>query len=428
MFGNPFYLWTLLGLLVPIAIHLWSKREAKIIKMGSIKFLTPSDSKQSSRIKLNELWLFILRMLIITIIAIIISEPQWQSKSKNSTITYVVDPALLNTGAIDKIITEINYSSEVRLLAENLPIWDKDVAYNQENNTPNYWQLLQEMNFLDSDSIVVLSHAYVQGFKGKRSEISKPIKWIPFDSVNAKKQPLQIIQKSQNLEIISVFTSKNQTAIIKEKVKANNNSIQYNATKDSVTIEANGKTRMLPITREKPVKILFNFSDSLKINQPFLETSFKVLTTYLDRSFDLQEIVKSDTTDFEKFDLVIWFNAGDIPEKVKRLLIFEEDKYANKLIHETAFKNTFQLTSNLNIENSISDNLTEQLVDILALDSELDSQIKSADKRQLDSFTLWRRNFYVSLFHFFKPWTGFINYACSCINYNFYYTSMDKRH
>ena len=103
-FGNPFYLWTLLGLLVPIAIHLWSKKEAKIIKIGSIKFLTPSDSKQSSRIKLNELWLLFLRMFIISILAIILSEPQWQSKSKNIPITYIVDPILLNTETIAKYV------------------------------------------------------------------------------------------------------------------------------------------------------------------------------------------------------------------------------------------------------------------------------------------------------------------------------------
>ena len=41
-FAHPLYLWTLLGLLVPIAIHLWSKKEAKTIKIGSVQLLSES--------------------------------------------------------------------------------------------------------------------------------------------------------------------------------------------------------------------------------------------------------------------------------------------------------------------------------------------------------------------------------------------------
>lgn len=383
-FGNPFYLWTLLGLLVPIAIHLWSKKEAKIIKIGSIKLLSPSDSKQSSRIKLNELWLLVLRMFILAIIAIIISEPQWQSKLKNSPLTYIVDPAVLKTGVLDKVLSEHNNASEVRLLAENLPVWDGTAAYHQENAIPDYWQLLREINFLNSDSIIVIAPTYVQGFKGKRPEISRAINWIQYDSIAAKKQPLQVLQHRQDLKLFSAFTSKNQTAIIKENLSTNNNSLQYNDSKDRVTIRVNGMAKTLPITTNKPIEILLNFSDSLMTEKPFLETAFQVLAKYLDSSFELQDIEKTAATNYEKFDLVIWFSAADIPKNAKRLLVFKEDEYANKLIQETASNGAFQLTSHLNIENSISGNLTEKLLEVLALDVALESQIKSVDKRQLE--------------------------------------------
>ena len=51
-FLNPTYLWALLGLLIPIAIHLWSKKEGKTVKIGSIELLRESDSKQTSIIKI----------------------------------------------------------------------------------------------------------------------------------------------------------------------------------------------------------------------------------------------------------------------------------------------------------------------------------------------------------------------------------------
>ena len=56
-FLNPTYLWGLLGLAVPLAIHLWSKMEGKTIKIGSIQLLTEANPKQASSIHLNELFL-----------------------------------------------------------------------------------------------------------------------------------------------------------------------------------------------------------------------------------------------------------------------------------------------------------------------------------------------------------------------------------
>ncbi|SMC65868.1 BatA domain-containing protein [Cellulophaga tyrosinoxydans] len=381
-FGNPFYLWTLLGLLVPIAIHLWSKKEAKIIKIGSVKFLTPSDSKQSSRLKLNELWLLFLRMFIISILAIILSEPQWQSKSKNISITYIVDPILLNTETIAKIVSEPNDTTEIRILTINLPVWKDDAIFNSKNHATNYWQLISEMNSLDSDSIVVLSHAFLQDFKGKRPEIFKPIRWIQMDSVNTLKLPLQVIQKSENLELRSVLTSKNRTAIIKENILANNSTVQFNNARDSVTLLGNTTSKKLAISKQEPIEILLNFTDSLKMNKSFITTSFQVLEEYLNRPFIVSEIEKTAGQDLSKYDLVVWFSETDIPNNAKRILVFNEDKFADGLIQETKYNNRFQLTSHLNIENSIDGNLIEALLKILELDSELKDQIKRADQRQ----------------------------------------------
>ncbi|MEP0086438.1 MAG: BatA domain-containing protein, partial [Maribacter dokdonensis] len=79
-FAHPSYLWALLGLLVPIAIHLWSKKEAKTIKIGSVQWLSESKSKQSSSIQLNEWWLLVLRMGIISLLVLLMAKPQWHSK------------------------------------------------------------------------------------------------------------------------------------------------------------------------------------------------------------------------------------------------------------------------------------------------------------------------------------------------------------
>ena len=86
-FAHPSYLWALLGLLVPIAIHLWSKKEAKTIKIGSVQLLSESKSRQSSSIQLNEWWLLLLRIGIISLLVVLLAKPQWYSKVSNKTLT-----------------------------------------------------------------------------------------------------------------------------------------------------------------------------------------------------------------------------------------------------------------------------------------------------------------------------------------------------
>ena len=52
-FLNPTYLWTLLALAVPLAIHLWSRKKVRVIKVGSTRFLESLDPKQTNSVKLN---------------------------------------------------------------------------------------------------------------------------------------------------------------------------------------------------------------------------------------------------------------------------------------------------------------------------------------------------------------------------------------
>jgi hypothetical protein len=69
---NPIWLWGLTGLLIPIGIHLLSRKEGKIIRFGSLRHLEESQTKQSISIRLNEVTLLILRCILIFLIVILL--------------------------------------------------------------------------------------------------------------------------------------------------------------------------------------------------------------------------------------------------------------------------------------------------------------------------------------------------------------------
>ena len=72
-FVNPIWLWGLAGLLIPAAIHLLSRKEGKVIKIGSVRHLEDTLSKQFKSIRLNELALLALRCLLIAILTLFLA-------------------------------------------------------------------------------------------------------------------------------------------------------------------------------------------------------------------------------------------------------------------------------------------------------------------------------------------------------------------
>src|SRR6056297_2328647 len=136
-FANPSFLWALLGLAVPVAIHLWSKKEGKTIKVGSIKFLHESESRKSSSIKLNEFWLLLLRMLLVTILVFILAEPNLNYKNENSPITYLVERSLLSSSEVKSLTDSLNNTAEVRFLETDFPEYQPEIVRDTFSGTPN---------------------------------------------------------------------------------------------------------------------------------------------------------------------------------------------------------------------------------------------------------------------------------------------------
>ena len=202
MFLNPSFLWALLGLGVPIAIHLWSKKQGENIRVGSIKFLKESNSRRSRSIQLNEFWLLLLRMLLIALLVFILAEPRLTSKSENSPLTYLVETSLLDSSEVKTLTDSLNAQAEVRFLKTNFPEYNSELLESISSEPRNYWQLAREMQTLHTDSIVVFTKAFLSGIKGKRPEIGKHINWINLNPDQTKNHVVGVIKDKNEEEWI----------------------------------------------------------------------------------------------------------------------------------------------------------------------------------------------------------------------------------
>lgn len=379
VFANPSYLWALLGLLVPLAIHLWSKKEAKTIKIGSIQLLDESNSRQSSSIQLNEWFLLLLRMLIVALLVLLMASPQWRTKGDKNQVTYLVETSLANEASISAILDSLQDNSPVFLLEETFPEWRADMDYKNESELPNYWQLVQKMDSLSSDSIVVFTKTLVEGIKSMRPTTQKKIHWVVMGPEETQDQPLMAVNHKTGVELITASSSGKVTKIKKE-VLDEGFEINY----DSLRLLTE-EQQTVPLKTLDTVQIHLYVAEGFEREEKYIEASFRALSTFLKQEIVVQKEVEPTT---DRADLNIWLGNGTINDLEGKWLVYQKDPLAKQLITSGPRKNLFYLTSRLNPKNTVDQHLPEQLLRVLDLHNDLKELVVKMDVRQLDEMEL----------------------------------------
>ncbi|MEM7060057.1 MAG: BatA domain-containing protein, partial [Pseudomonadota bacterium] len=197
--ANTIYLWGLLGLIIPLAIHLWSKREGKIIKVGSIELFPKSESKRSKSVRLNEIALFILRISLISFLVLILADLMvLDSPSARGTILVdleVIDDPDYN-GLVDSLLST---DLEVREFQEGFPLLRESVVSKLGRSSYDYWSVLSGVDELGLDSVTIYSKAKKTNFQGRRVEGRTQINWIILPNLE------------QRSELVDAFVTNTET-------------------------------------------------------------------------------------------------------------------------------------------------------------------------------------------------------------------------
>src|SRR5882724_10693453 len=74
-FLAPFLLWGTLAAGIPVAIHLFFRSRYRTVPWAAMKFLLTSVEQTSRRLKFQELLLLLLRVLVLTVLAVAFARP-----------------------------------------------------------------------------------------------------------------------------------------------------------------------------------------------------------------------------------------------------------------------------------------------------------------------------------------------------------------
>lgn len=126
-FLQPVFFWGLLGILIPIGIHLWNGRRGKVLDWAAMNWLSGQESQSSRSFKLEQLLLLFLRILIL-IVLVLLAVGLWfdfLEKSDSKPIVHLVQP---NSEVESEFRFEIERALEkgeqVFWLAEGLPEYE----------------------------------------------------------------------------------------------------------------------------------------------------------------------------------------------------------------------------------------------------------------------------------------------------------------
>lgn len=161
--------WPLLGLLVPLIIHLLSKREKNVVSFGSLQFLEPLESESARSIQLSQYVLLFLRLLLLVLVCFLMAVPVLE-EDKEDTISFWIEERIYNNPDYRAIRNSIPEEGDVHLFSY------------QATDTMGVrlfgsaWTLIDQLN-ANKDSSVVYSYSLQKDFVGTPRKMSRKIDW-----------------------------------------------------------------------------------------------------------------------------------------------------------------------------------------------------------------------------------------------------------
>lgn len=193
---QPIWLLASAGIIVPVVIHLWNTRQGKTLKIGSIELLASTAQQRARSLRFTELFLLLLRCLLIILLALLLAKPYWQNTSKQKGWIVVQEK---NAGkAYDRhrllIDSLSNEGYRLHFFKKGFPATDLSKIKAAVNDTAttqtSYWQLLKMLDrqLPSGMPVYLFTENEMLYFSGERPEISIALNWKTFsngDSVHS---------------------------------------------------------------------------------------------------------------------------------------------------------------------------------------------------------------------------------------------------
>jgi hypothetical protein len=171
---QPAFFWGLLGISVPLAIHLWNGRRGKVIAWAATAWLNPQESQSSRSLRLDQWVLLLVRILFWALLVLMVVGLLWKTLDESDSpriIHLLVPNQQVEAEFRFELERAIEKGEDVFWLTEGLPAYEVGEAPSMNfdsEKTQEYLDLLPRT--LDS------LHVYAAGLE---SELVPSRLWVP---------------------------------------------------------------------------------------------------------------------------------------------------------------------------------------------------------------------------------------------------------
>ncbi len=382
-FANPIWLWGLTGLLIPVGIHLLSRKEGKIIKIGSIRHLEDTNTAQFKSLRLNEMLLLALRCLLIVLLVFFLSGFHFIGIEKKGPNWLLVEKGLERDQQFIFLIDSLKQNGfELRFLSPGFP---RSIDSILGTGNISYWSLLENLKTKSLNQAVVISYNYLKGFRGKRISLPGNFYWISKIPA-AIEFPLKTIRHSNDSATLRLGQSDAYRTYFITKPATITPGQHYfkSVGLDSIPVE---------------------FPDTISIavvSDPEFDYDVKLITTALKVAKETSpDIFNIDTSRVDKYskdqktDWVVWLSNKPPPHShTCNTIIYKKneldgiDLFERNEVYPGGYSSWF-LTKRVNEEIALRENLTVQLALTLLPKGKYQNRVQQFDRRVLPEKRMW---------------------------------------
>ena len=189
---TPSALLALLGLLVPLAIHLWNRRPGREVAVGSLRWLAAGANRRLRNLRLEQVLLLLLRAALLAVLAIALAGPQWRQPQPAGRGQVLVSRELADGSSLAAVRHTLDSLRRrgyaLRWLAAGLPAitpaeWQADSlgrpsARHSLLSSTLYWSRIQQAaDSFPGQPLHVVTPAALRGFSGPHPALPASLTW-----------------------------------------------------------------------------------------------------------------------------------------------------------------------------------------------------------------------------------------------------------
>ncbi|MDN3547676.1 BatA domain-containing protein [Mucilaginibacter aquaedulcis] len=299
LFLNSIWLFAIAALSIPVAIHLWNIKPSKTLKIGSISLFDKAAQKSSRSFRLNDIPLFLLRCLLLLLLALMLAGPIWQryNTATKSKGWLLIPKENLKEGygkfkplvdSLIKIGYEFHFFNKGFAKADlNKVIADSiHQKNNAQSNHINYWNTVAALNQqLEPEvPVYIITPNDTRYFTGEKPTTGLNLQWrtyTPKDSVSKWIEDAWFTPDN-DIKVITGISKPSATNFTYTIVKADdrgNSPFEINTQDGNATVKLNNTSQTAVIIDTATLQLTI-YADKNTVDARYLTATLQAIATF----------------------------------------------------------------------------------------------------------------------------------------------------